>query len=182
MTNSRLLYASTRRCVGAQPWGVSPHPRRAQRDVGSRKPTRRIQLCWNVIYGQRGQPHFCAPRLAAPIGGLNSDGDWAGQGSGLEVERLAGRGAGCDDTERAFIPSSAFPPVCFCFAADLELAATVHALHCPRQNRPPTPLTASPGSESRPIRHHSLTARVMRLLGTSCLRIVRRPSWARSYR
>ena len=97
---------------------------------------------------------------------------------GLEVEprgptvAAGDRGACCDDAERACIPSSAFPPDC-------ESTAAALALDCQRQNRPPTPLIASPGSEARPIRHPSLTARVMRLLGTSCLRSLRRPSRAR---
>ena len=77
MTNSQLLYASTRRCVRAQPWGVSPHPRRAQRDVGpcclSQAHQALSAVSDYVIYGRRlasGQTIFRCGQTPIGVCGL----------------------------------------------------------------------------------------------------------------
>ena len=103
MTNSRLLYASTRRCVGAQPWGVSPHPRRAQRDAGpcclSQAHQAHSAVLDYVIYGRRlasGRPYSVCPASHRCLNRTwnrttiraGDSGDWAME-CGLEVERVA---------------------------------------------------------------------------------------------
>lgn len=135
MPNSRLLYASTRRCVRAQPWGVSPHARRAQRGAGPCRLSHAHQVhsavLNYVIFGRRlasGLDNHISVRpdqaqAQTPIGVLIRTVRLVRQGHGVgvasKVERrgptaaTGGRGADCDDAERAFIPSSAFPPVSF---------------------------------------------------------------------
>ena len=94
MTKSRLRCASTRRSVSAQPWGVYPHLRRFQRDVGFlpfATPSGALSCAGrcHLICERRfasGLPEFC---VAAPFGGSTEHGFvWALKTNGVDPLRL----------------------------------------------------------------------------------------------